>query len=204
MIDLMTAEFWAALAAGLGAVGTLLYKGYRIIRKEIDELRAKSEVQLNKSVDRAVSEYNAVRGQQIRYAEQALHDYAVVVTQTAEDAAALMVCKPDCDTMQAITELWQHAVHKTITKNVLGYFIDLINQNGFRHPTDAEFERWIDSEVPIVFDCFLTSMRGFFHAKKIKSRIDWIEKYMDRVYMRHVISMIMHECRRLSKKFHEK
>ena len=103
MSEPMSAEFWTALAAGLGAIGTMAYKGYLVIKKEIEKINEKSAQELHKSVDRAVSEYNAVRGQQIRYAEQILHDYAVVVTQTAEDAASIMVCDQKCDTLQAIT-----------------------------------------------------------------------------------------------------
>ena len=160
---------------------------------------------IHSEIEDSLEQRHHTRNAQIDLARQNLSDYGATVTRTAREAVEGMVCKIDCTTVDLMTALYSDAVMNTFLTDVLNYFIrDVISKNGFLTRTDQQIENWIDDIRKKSFGIFLGSMRRRFRHEQIQIRVDWIEKNMDSLFMRQLVSGIIYGCRDLSLQYHNR
>jgi len=196
-------ETWGLLATG----GATVIAGFAKVTTDFKKREKKNLLKVaiviakttHESIEDSLERRHHTRNALIDATRNLLSDYGSTVTRTSRSAVEQMVCNEQCTTIDLLCALYADCVLNTFMTDVLNFFIrEVISKNGFRERTERQIESLIDDVRSRSFSIFLGSMRRRFRHEKIQLRVDWIEKNMDHVFMRKLVSDIIYECRDIS------
>jgi len=202
-------ETWGFLGAGGAGLVTALFKFvtyYRAEqRKQLERVASVIADTIQGSLSDALERAGKCEYEQRQKVKRLLTGYSATVCRTSRQAVEGMLCGEPCDNIDLVAGLYSDCIQNTFLTDVFEYFdAEVIGQKWLIDDTEKKIEEDITEIRKNSFSVFLSSMRRRFRHEKIQVRVDWIEKNMDIIYMRSLISDIVHGCRDIEIEFKER
>jgi len=202
-------ETWGFLGATGAGIVTATFKFFDAYRKEqkkqIERVASVIADTIQSTLSDVLNSVGQCEYEQRQKVKRLLTTYSSGVCRTARTAVENMVCTADCESLDLVTSLYVDAIQNTFLTDVLDYFdAELIGKKWLIDDADKEIEVDINNIREESFGVFLSSMRRRFIHDKIQIRTDWIAQNMDTIYMRGLISSIVHGCREIATIYKDK
>jgi hypothetical protein len=199
-IQSLPPETWGFLGAGGAGVITAILKFFSYYkaqqRKQLERVASVIAETIQGSLSDALERAGKCEYEQRQKVKRLLMGYSATVCRTARQAVEGMLCGEPCENIDLVAGLYSDCIQNTFITDVFEYFdAEVIGQKWLIDDTEKRIEEDITEIRKNSFAVFLSSMRRRFRHEKIQVRVDWIEKNMDIVYMRSLISDIVHGCR---------
>jgi hypothetical protein len=193
-------ETWGFLGAGGAGVITAILKFFSYYkaqqRKQLERVASVIAETIQGSIGDALERADNCRYDQIQKTKRILKNYSTVVCLSARNAVLQMLKCNDCEDVDLVTVLYGNAVSSSFLTDVMEYFeAEVIGKKWLIDDSEKKIEEDITRIRRDSFDVFLASYRGKLNHKKLQERSNWIEQNMDTVYMRDIVSSIVHSCR---------
>lgn len=199
-VQSLPAETWGFLGAtGAGVITAVLkFIGYYRTQqqKQIERVASVIAETISGSIGDALERADNCRYDQMQKIKRILKNYSTVVCLSARNAVLSMLKCGDCEDVDLVTVLYGNAVKNSFLTDVLEYFeVEVVGKKWLIDDSEKKIEEDITRIRRESFDVFLASYRGNLNHVKLQERSNWIEQNMDTVYMRDIVSSIVHSCR---------